>query len=75
MAADGNWILFTSNRDGNQEIYRIHPDGSGAENLTRHPADDFSATVSRNLDHIWHKSWLLVVGVLGIVVGAWRVRR
>ena len=36
------WIAFTSNRDGNQEIYRIRPDGSGLTNLTKNPANDYS---------------------------------
>ena len=25
---DGQWITFTSERDGQAEIYRVHPDGS-----------------------------------------------
>jgi hypothetical protein len=37
-----DWIAFTSNRDGNQEIYRIRPDGSGLTNLTKNPANDYS---------------------------------
>lgn len=36
------WIAFTSNRDGNQEIYRVKPDGSGLANLTKNPANDYS---------------------------------
>jgi len=36
------WIVFTSNRDGNQEIYKVKPDGTGLENLTRNPANDYS---------------------------------
>lgn len=34
-------IVFTSNRDGNAEIYVMNPDGSGQVNLTRHRAADF----------------------------------
>ncbi len=37
-----NWIAFTSNRDGNQEIYRIRPDGTGLTNLTKNPANDYA---------------------------------
>jgi TolB protein len=37
-----DWVAFTSNRDGNQEIYRIRPDGSGLTNLTKNPSNDHS---------------------------------
>jgi Tol biopolymer transport system component len=33
-------IAFTSERDGNGEIYAVQPDGSGAVNLTDNPAAD-----------------------------------
>lgn len=33
-------IAFTSNRDGNHEIYIMNPDGTGQKNLTRHKASD-----------------------------------
>jgi Tol biopolymer transport system component len=39
-----NWIVFTSNRDGNQEIYKVNPDGTGLTNLTKNPANDYSPT-------------------------------
>ena len=35
-------IAFTSNRDGNPEIYIMNPDGSEQTNLTQHNADDYS---------------------------------
>jgi TolB protein len=35
-------IVFTSNRDGNSEIYTINPDGTGLSRLTYDPAGDFS---------------------------------
>lgn len=31
----GDWIAFTSKRDGDYEIYRIRPDGSGLQRLTQ----------------------------------------
>ena len=34
-------IAFTSDRDGNAEIYIMNPDGTGQTNLTRHEASDF----------------------------------
>lgn len=33
-------IAFTSNRDGNSDIYLMNADGGGQRNLTRHPAAD-----------------------------------
>ena len=33
-------IVFTSNRNGNAEIYIMNPDGSQEKNLTQHPAND-----------------------------------
>jgi serine/threonine protein kinase/WD40 repeat protein len=33
-SADGQWILFASEEDGNRDIYRIRPDGSDLQNLT-----------------------------------------
>jgi hypothetical protein len=39
---DGQQILFTSQRDGNREIYVIKPDGTDLTNLTQSPASDNS---------------------------------
>ena len=39
-------ILFTSARDGNDEVYMMNPDGSEQVNLTQHPAHDVSAVWS-----------------------------
>ena len=41
---DGRRIAFTSNRDGNYEIYLVNPDGSGLYRVTHHPErDDYAA--------------------------------
>ena len=37
---DGQRIAFTSNRDGNYEIYVMDADGRNLRNLTHHPAQD-----------------------------------
>jgi serine/threonine protein kinase len=37
---DGKWVLFTSTRDDNSEIYLIGSDGTSLTNLTNHPAED-----------------------------------
>ncbi|RKU20595.1 hypothetical protein C6500_08510 [Candidatus Poribacteria bacterium] len=39
-------IAFTSDRDGNHEIYIMNPDGTGQKNLTRHKASDAQPTWS-----------------------------
>jgi Tol biopolymer transport system component len=36
----GDWIVFTSERGGSADLYRIHPDGTGIERLTDAPAYD-----------------------------------
>jgi TolB protein len=37
---DNNRIVFTSERDGNHEIYVINPDGTGERRLTNNPGPD-----------------------------------
>ena len=37
---DGLWVAFATGRDGNSEVYRVRPDGTGPENLTRNPSND-----------------------------------
>ena len=39
---DGTQIAFSSDRDGNTEIYVINVDGSGLRNLTNNPAIDIA---------------------------------
>ncbi|MCX6646987.1 MAG: hypothetical protein NTY09_11640 [bacterium] len=44
ISADGEKIVFTSDRDGNYEIYMINRDGTGLTRLTNNDAvDDFAA--------------------------------
>jgi Tol biopolymer transport system component len=39
-SSDSRYLLFTSNRDGDNEIYRMQTDGSNATNLTRAPGSN-----------------------------------
>jgi Tol biopolymer transport system component len=48
FSADGKWIVFTSERNGSADIFRVHPDGSGLERLTDDPAFDDQGTLSPN---------------------------
>src|SRR5260370_1539406 len=46
FSADGKWIVFTSERGGSADIYRVHPDGSSLERLTDAPAYDDQGALS-----------------------------
>ena len=46
FSADGKWIVFTSERNGSSDIYRVQVDGSGLERLTDDPAYDDQASLS-----------------------------
>ena len=51
--ARGNGLIaFTSNRDGNKEIYSMFIDGLSQTDLTNNPADDFQAAWSPGGDKI-----------------------
>src|SRR6476620_8026574 len=43
---DGGWIVFTSERSGSADLYRVHPDGSSLERLTDSAAYDDQAAFS-----------------------------
>ena len=45
FSGDGQWIVFTSERDGSYDIYRARPDGSELERLVDDPAYDHQAAV------------------------------
>ena len=45
-SADGQWIVFTAERQEQADIYRIHPDGTGREQLTDDPAFDDQGALS-----------------------------
>jgi len=38
---DGEWIAFTSFRDGNNEIYIVRPNGNRETRLTNSPISDW----------------------------------
>ena len=45
-APDGQSIVFTSDRNGSADLFRVKPDGSGLERLTENPAYDDQAAFS-----------------------------
>lgn len=42
----GTYVLFTSNRTGNRDVYTMNADGSGQANRTNHPASDREGVLS-----------------------------
>ena len=46
FSADGEWVVFTSERFGSADIFRVRPDGLGLERLTDDPAFDDQAALS-----------------------------
>jgi TolB protein len=46
FSPDGTRLAFTSNRDGNPELYIMNVDGSNLRRLTNHPAIDTTPTWS-----------------------------
>jgi Tol biopolymer transport system component len=50
FSPDGSWIVFTSERDpegsGQADIWRVHPDGTGLERLTRDPSLEDAGVLS-----------------------------
>ena len=41
VSSDGKWLAFDSDRNGNQDIFRMPLAGGEQEQLTSDPADDF----------------------------------
>ncbi len=60
---DGNWIVFTSNREpdpdlsDNTDLYLVHPDGTGLRRFGGAPGPDSSPSWSRRGDRL---AWLSV---------------
>ena len=50
FSPDGKWIVFTSERDkdgdGQADLWRVHPDGSGLERLTKEASMQDAGVVS-----------------------------
>jgi TolB protein len=46
FSSDGHWIVFTSERSGSAHVFRVHPDGSGLDQLTDGPAFDDQGALS-----------------------------
>ncbi|TCM62746.1 TolB family protein [Rhizobium sp. BK068] len=51
-SADGQWIYFNSSRTGLMQIWRIHPDGTGLEQITSDNCGNWFAHPSPNNDKV-----------------------
>jgi Tol biopolymer transport system component len=51
-SADGQWIYFNSSRTGLMQIWRIHPDGTGLEQITNDNYGNWFAHPSPNNDKV-----------------------
>ena len=49
---DGKWVVFTSDRQGSADLFRVRPDGSGLERLTTSAAYDDQAAFSPDGTHL-----------------------
>jgi len=46
FSADGEWVVFTAEPEGQADLFRVHPDGTARERLTDHPAFDDQGALS-----------------------------
>ena len=53
---NGNFIMFTSDRDGNENLYGTSPNGTDIFQLTEDPADDFAGDISPDGTFIYWSS-------------------
>jgi TolB protein len=52
FSPDGQWVLFTSRREGSDDIFRVRANGSDLERLTSDPAFDDQAAMSPSGDQV-----------------------
>ncbi|MDQ6677483.1 MAG: hypothetical protein M3Z09_09330 [Acidobacteriota bacterium] len=70
FSPDGQWIIFTSQRDGFAEIYRVKPDGSKLERLTDDRAFDDQGVLSpdgKSLAYVSSRSGQADIWVLDMI--------
>lgn len=54
MSVDGKWLVFTSKRDGDVDLYKMHMDGTGLVRLTQSTGYDGGAYFSHDGKHmVW----------------------
>src|SRR5246127_1724209 len=43
FSPDGKWIAFISDREGSENLWVMHPDGSGVKQVSRDPNNEFAS--------------------------------
>jgi Tol biopolymer transport system component len=43
FSPDGQWIAFISDREGSENVWIIHPDGTGLKQVSKDPNNDFTS--------------------------------
>lgn len=43
FSPDGKWIAFISDREGSENVWVMHPDGSGAKQVSKDPNNEFAS--------------------------------
>src|ERR1700734_2177096 len=43
FSPDGKWIAFISDREGSENVFIMHPDGSGAKQVSKDPNNEFAS--------------------------------
>src|SRR5437899_12548983 len=43
FSPDGQWIAFISDREGSENIWIMHPDGTGVKQVSKDPNNDFTS--------------------------------
>ncbi|MGB7283718.1 MAG: amidohydrolase family protein [Candidatus Acidiferrum sp.] len=43
FSPDGRWIAFVSDREGSENVWIMHPDGSGVKQVSKDPNDNFTS--------------------------------
>ena len=79
---DGNWIAFSSDRDGNSELYVMRHDGAEVQRITHTPDDEYAPAWSPAIDLAW-RAWInwglgviiLAIQVRGLSPAQWRLLR
>src|SRR5271154_3441014 len=44
FSPDGKWVAFISDREGSENVWIMHPDGTGAKQVSKDPNNEFASS-------------------------------